>query len=41
MPIGPVKMIFENNAVYSGPVYDFLPHGIGVMKYQGGQIYEG
>lgn len=36
MPIGNVKMIFQNHAVYIGPLYDFLPHGKGVMKYSGG-----
>lgn len=41
MPIGNVKMIFQNHAVYIGPLYDFLPHGKGVMKYPGGQKYDG
>lgn len=34
--IGSVNMIYENKALYQGPLYDGLPHGNGEMHYPNG-----
>lgn len=33
--------MFDNHVTYAGPVYDYLPHGIGEMRYPDGYKYIG
>lgn len=41
VPIGPIRIKFENGIVYIGPVYKYRPHGKGEMTMQNGQKFVG